>query len=166
MTAKMNVHLFDADDLPVPLSPSAVQLMDEGHVTLFCHFRQNDAIRGIFIKYDFPGYSANDSAMHRIGFFVCSGHDALDLGGPLSAFNQVAAAAGHTPYDLHVISQSGGPVRGNTGLSIETKPVGRRMFDTVVFVGGDTSAAIARMSPIERTSPLRTNAFSNVKVGS
>ncbi|MPV69517.1 GlxA family transcriptional regulator [Burkholderia sp. BE17] len=75
--------------------------------------------------------------MHRIGFFVCSGHDALDLGGPLSAFNQVAGAAGHTPYDLHVISQSGGPVRGNTGLSIETEPVGRRMFDTVVFVGGD-----------------------------
>ncbi|MGC3024456.1 GlxA family transcriptional regulator [Burkholderia sp. DN3021] len=77
--------------------------------------------------------------MHRIGFFVCSGYDALDLGGPLSAFNQVATAAGHTPYDLHVISQSGGPVRGNTGLSIETKPVGRRMFDTVVFVGGDIS---------------------------
>jgi transcriptional regulator GlxA family with amidase domain len=75
--------------------------------------------------------------MHRIGFFVCRGYDALDLGGPLAAFNQVATAAGHTPYDLHVISQSGGPVHGNTGLSIETKPAARRTFDTVVFVGGD-----------------------------
>ena len=36
--------------------------------------------------------------MHRIGFFVCRGYDALDLGGPLSAFNQVATAAGHAPY--------------------------------------------------------------------
>ena len=75
--------------------------------------------------------------MRRIGFFVCPGHDALDLAGPLSAFNQVATAAGHTPYDLRVISKSGGPVVGNTGLPIETRPVGNRRFDTVVFVGGD-----------------------------
>ncbi len=75
--------------------------------------------------------------MHRIGFFVCRGHDALDLAGPLSAFNQVVTAAGHTPYDLHVISQPGGPVLGNTGLSIETRQMGRRTFDTVIFVGGD-----------------------------
>ncbi|VVE49697.1 AraC family transcriptional regulator [Pandoraea capi] len=75
--------------------------------------------------------------MHRVGFFVCHGHDALDLAGPLSAFHQVATAAGHTPYDLHVISQTGGPVMGNTGLPIETMPVGRRAFDTVIFVGGD-----------------------------
>ncbi|RDU96121.1 GlxA family transcriptional regulator [Trinickia dinghuensis] len=75
--------------------------------------------------------------MHRIGFFVCRGHDALDLGGPLSAFRQVTTVAGHAPYDLHVISHSGGPVLGNSGLSIETKPIGKRRFDTVVFVGGD-----------------------------
>ncbi|WP_176040687.1 GlxA family transcriptional regulator [Burkholderia stabilis] len=75
--------------------------------------------------------------MHRIGFFVCHGYDALDLAGPLSAFNQVIKAAGHTPYDLHVVSQSGGPILGNAGLPIETKPIGRRTFDTVIFVGGD-----------------------------
>lgn len=75
--------------------------------------------------------------MHRVGFFVCRGHDALDLAGPLSTFNQVATAAGRSPYDLHIISQAGGPVPGNTGLPIETKPVGRRTFDTVIFVGGD-----------------------------
>ena len=49
----------------------------------------------------------------------------------------MATAAGHTPYELHVISHAGGPVLGNTGLPIETKPIGRRTFDTVVFVGGD-----------------------------
>ncbi|MBY4868937.1 GlxA family transcriptional regulator [Burkholderia sp. Bp9017] len=75
--------------------------------------------------------------MHRIGFFVCRGYDVLDLGGPLSAFNQVATVTGHTPYDLHVISQPGGSVLGNSGVPIETKPAGRRTFDTVVFVGGD-----------------------------
>jgi transcriptional regulator GlxA family with amidase domain len=75
--------------------------------------------------------------MHSVGFFVCRGHDALDLAGPLSTFNQVATAAGRTPYDLQVISRSGGPVLGNSGLLIDTKPVGRRTFDTVIFVGGD-----------------------------
>ncbi|MGY2236398.1 GlxA family transcriptional regulator [Pseudomonas gingeri] len=75
--------------------------------------------------------------MHRVGFFVCHGHDALDLAGPLSTFNQVTTAAGHNPYELHVISQAGGPVPGNTGLPIETKPIGTRRFDTVILVGGD-----------------------------
>jgi transcriptional regulator GlxA family with amidase domain len=75
--------------------------------------------------------------MHRIGFFVCHGYDALDLAGPLSSFNQVATAAGQTPYDLHVISRVGGLVLSNAGLPIETKPIGRRAFDTIIFVGGD-----------------------------
>jgi len=75
--------------------------------------------------------------MHRIGFFVCHGYEPLDLAGPLSAFNQVFTAAGHSPYDLQVVSLDGGQVIGTTGLPIETRPTGRRTFDTVVFVGGD-----------------------------
>lgn len=75
--------------------------------------------------------------MHRIGFFVCQGHEALDLAGPLSAFHQVTAALGRTPYEIHVVSQSGGVVQGNTGLPIQTECVGRGNFDTVIFVGGD-----------------------------
>jgi transcriptional regulator GlxA family with amidase domain len=112
--------------------------------------------------------------MHRIGFFVCRGYDALDLGGPLAAFNQVATAAGHTPYDLHVISQSGGPVHGNTGLSIDTKPAARRTFDTVVFVGGDidpmqTSENIAAARKLaaraSRVASVCTGAFLLAETG-
>ncbi|MCA7949102.1 helix-turn-helix domain-containing protein [Burkholderia seminalis] len=100
--------------------------------------------------------------MHRIGFFVCRGYDALDLGGPLSAFNQVATAAGHTPYDLHVISPSGGPIPGNTGLSIDTKPIGRRTFDTIVFVGGD----IAPMQISENIAVAKKLAARTARVAS
>ncbi|MBJ9963122.1 GlxA family transcriptional regulator [Burkholderia seminalis] len=100
--------------------------------------------------------------MHRIGFFVCRGYDALDLGGPLSAFNQVATAAGHTPYDLHVISPSGGPIPGNTGLSIDTKPIGRRTFDTIVFVGGD----IAPMQISENIAAAKKLAARTARVAS
>jgi transcriptional regulator GlxA family with amidase domain len=106
--------------------------------------------------------------MHRIGFFVCHGHDALDLAGPLSAFNQAATAAGHAPYDLQVISQAGGPVLSNAGLAIETKPFGRRTFDTVIFVGGDIgpmqtpeNVAAARKlgNRTERVASVCTGAF-------
>lgn len=112
--------------------------------------------------------------MRRIGFFVCSGHDALDLAGPLSAFNQVITAAGHTPYDLHVISRSGGPVVGNAGLPIETRPVGNRKFDTVVFIGGDIkpmqtpeNIAIAKQlaSKASRVASVCTGAFLLAETG-
>ena len=112
--------------------------------------------------------------MRRIGFFVCPGHDALDLAGPLSAFNQVATAAGHTPYDLRVISKSGGPVVGNTSLPIETRPVGNRRFDTVVFVGGDIepmqtaeNIAIAKQlaSKASRVASVCTGAFLLAETG-
>lgn len=72
--------------------------------------------------------------MYRVGFFVCSGHDPLDLAGPLSAFNLVAKAVGHKPYELHVVSHSGGAVIGNSGLPVETAPAGKQTFDTEVFL--------------------------------
>lgn len=106
--------------------------------------------------------------MHRIGFFVCHGYDALDLAGPLSAFNQAATAAGHAHYDLQVISQAGGLVLSNAGLAIETKPLGRRTFDTVIFVGGDIgpmqtpeNVAAARKlgNRAERVASVCTGAF-------
>lgn len=112
--------------------------------------------------------------MHRIGFFVCRGHDALDLAGPLSTFNQVIAAAGHTPYDLSVISQPGGPVVGNTGLPIETKPIGKHRFDTVIFVGGDIDpmrtsenigAAKKLSSRASRVASVCTGAFLLAETG-
>jgi len=112
--------------------------------------------------------------MHRIGLFVCRGYDALDLAGPLSAFNQVAVAAGHTPYDLYVISQPGGAVLGTAGLPIETKPVGRRAFDTVIFVGGEietmqTSLNIAAAKKLsakaERVASVCTGAFLLAETG-
>lgn len=112
--------------------------------------------------------------MHRVGFFVCHGHDALDLAGPLSAFNQVSNAAGHTPYDLRVISTSGGLVVGNAGLPIETRPVGNRKFDTVVFVGGDIepmqtpeNIAVAKQlaSKASRVASVCTGAFLLAETG-
>ncbi|CAM3514074.1 GlxA family transcriptional regulator [Rouxiella silvae] len=114
------------------------------------------------------------SFMHRVGFFVCSGYDILDLAGPLSTFNQVAIAAGQMPYTFQVLSQSGGPVVGNSGLPIETKSVGAGTFDTIIFVGGDidpmqTSENIAAArklcSRTSRVASVCTGAFLLAETG-
>ena len=89
--------------------------------------------------------------MHRVGFFVCRGHDALDLAGPLSAFNQVAVATPDSPYELRVISQAGGSVTGNSGLAVETTAAGGQDFDTVIFIGGN----IEPMSEAENVASAR-----------
>lgn len=112
--------------------------------------------------------------MHRVGFFICSGHDALDLAGPLSAFNQVATAVGRSPYELHIISQSGGQLIGNAGLPVETKAAGQVELDTILFIGGDirsmqTSANItvakqlAKLTP--RVASVCTGAFLLAETG-
>lgn len=75
--------------------------------------------------------------MHRVGFFICPGHEVLDLAGPLGAFKMVQTVVGRETYELHVISENGGPVCGSTGLPIETKPYKNIVADTVLFIGGD-----------------------------
>lgn len=76
--------------------------------------------------------------MHHIGLFVSEEHEALDLAGPLAAFTHVSTVTGSSPYALHLISQAGGSVTGNTGLAIETKPFRGPRFGTVIFIGGDS----------------------------
>lgn len=75
--------------------------------------------------------------MHKIGFFVCPGHEVLDLAGPLAAFKMVQTVLGRETYDLQVISENGGAVLGSAGLPIETKPYENVAVDTVLFVGGE-----------------------------
>ncbi|WP_034302723.1 GlxA family transcriptional regulator [Herbaspirillum sp. RV1423] len=100
--------------------------------------------------------------MHRVGFFVCRGYETLDLAGPLAAFNHVIAVAGQTPYDLHLISQPGGPMISNAGFPLETKSFARKKFDTVIFVGGD----IEPMQTSENIAAAKRLSFASPRVAS
>lgn len=112
--------------------------------------------------------------MHKIGFFVCHGHDPLDLAGPLTAFNHVTTVAGHSPYSLHVLSHAGGLVAGNTRLSIVTEPAAACTLDTVTFIGGDMAplqapeniaAARQLMRDASRVASVCTGAFLLAETG-
>lgn len=70
-------------------------------------------------------------------FYVCPGHQLLDLAGPLCALQAAAAFAGGTPYRLQVVSTTGRPVPSSVGLRTETRPTADLPLHTVVMVGGD-----------------------------
>ena len=74
-------------------------------------------------------------------FFVYPGIKLLDLSGPLQVFSDAndIACVSKRPYRFAVVSLSGGPIRTDTLLEIDTTPVGdftRRGLDTFVAVGG------------------------------
>jgi transcriptional regulator GlxA family with amidase domain len=75
--------------------------------------------------------------MHAIGLFLCPDHLALDLAGPLSAFEKANSLSGRALYDLHVISELGGPVVGSSGLPMHTRCFEEMELDTAIFIGGE-----------------------------
>src|SRR5215472_11339758 len=71
----------------------------------------------------------------------------LDIAGPLQTFAttcELFAGRGETadprrPYDIVLVSRTGGPVRTTSGLVVETRPlsaVARQPIDTIIAVGG------------------------------
>jgi transcriptional regulator GlxA family with amidase domain len=78
--------------------------------------------------------------MHRIAFFAVSGHEILDLAGPLSAFSVANTLGPRSLYRISVLSPAGGMVEGSAGLPLHTAgSADDGQYDTVVFVGGDVA---------------------------
>lgn len=74
-----------------------------------------------------------------IWFVVFPGFELLDLGGPLCAFNLAIDFHG-APYQIHVVSASGGLVAGSSGISIATVvPPDAPHLDTLMVVGAPTA---------------------------
>jgi transcriptional regulator GlxA family with amidase domain len=73
---------------------------------------------------------------YKVTFVVAPEFEMLDLSGPMCAFN-FALAYHCGPYELSVVSNTGGPVLSFHGISIETsRPVSASPSDTVIVVGG------------------------------
>lgn len=74
--------------------------------------------------------------MHRVGFVVYPGNSVMGF-----AVASVFETANHTAvndfYDVHFISEAGGPVQTSVGLKLDTEPFNQTAFDTII-VGGAT----------------------------
>jgi transcriptional regulator GlxA family with amidase domain len=74
--------------------------------------------------------------MHRIGLIVPNDFQLLSLA-PMAAFEMTASKPPCLPparphYDLHLLSEHGGPVRSSCGLIVETEAFGDPAFDTII----------------------------------
>ncbi|MET3649857.1 GlxA family transcriptional regulator [Phyllobacterium ifriqiyense] len=78
-----------------------------------------------------------------IGFLVFPGFQALDLSGPLAAFELANGVLGNSVYSMRTISEHGGHVTSSAGLSVITEKVTQFGYDTIVVTGGEGAPAIA-----------------------
>ena len=98
----------------------------------------------------------------RIGFYVHSGHQLLDLAGPLDAFQAANAAAQRRLYDLRVVSRAGGLVVGGAGVPVGTTCFDAASFDMLLVVGG----AIEIMRHPSEVEAVRRLAIATVRIAS
>lgn len=72
--------------------------------------------------------------VRRIAFVVFPGFQALDLAA-MTVFEMANLEAGEDSYRVELVSLEGGLVAASSGVRMETAPLGRQRFDTVL-VGG------------------------------
>lgn len=73
--------------------------------------------------------------MQRIGFVVFPDFQVMGFAA-LTAFEVSNLVAGKPFYNMHLLSENGGPVRASAGFSVETKSFGKKAFDTVIIGAG------------------------------
>ena len=73
--------------------------------------------------------------MQRIGFIVFPGFQAMSFAAA-SVFEFANITAGEPFYDMHTLSETGGPIPSSIGMVIETKAFSRTVFDTIIVGGG------------------------------
>jgi transcriptional regulator GlxA family with amidase domain len=72
--------------------------------------------------------------MQRVGFIVYPGFEVLSLS-TTTAFEVANLVAGKELYQLHIISQTGGPVQTSIGAAVETEPFSDLVYDTMIVAG-------------------------------
>src|SRR5258708_39866410 len=81
--------------------------------------------------------------MQRIGFTLLPGFQVISFAA-ISVFEFANREIGEQVYDVHLLSETGGPIRSSIGISVATEPFDDRNFDTLI-VGG--SAVAGSLTP-------------------
>jgi len=74
--------------------------------------------------------------MHKIAFVVFDGFQSMALA-TQSVFEYANVTVERQVYQIHFVSEHGGPVPASSGMSILTVPFSGRSYDTVIVGGGD-----------------------------
>jgi transcriptional regulator GlxA family with amidase domain len=111
--------------------------------------------------------------MQRVGFVVFPGFQTMSFAAA-SVFEFANITAGEPFYDMHTLSETGGPIPSSIGMAIETKAFSRTPFDTII-VGGGTgivpttpgvlSFVRKSLKTARRTASICTGAFVLAEAG-
>ncbi len=117
---------------------------------------------------DVKDFDPSKTAMAKqIGFFLYPGYLLLDLAGPMSAFALAERFSNAQPYRIRMVSVPGGPISNSYGISVDTSPLKRGSFDTLIVVGGkrwalhpeERAALRCASSKAKRLASVCTGAF-------
>ena len=79
--------------------------------------------------------------MRDIAFLVYPGYSLMALA-VTAGFEVANSMVDQPPYDLHFVSETGGPVKTSAGLMLQTEVFTDKPFDTLVVGGATYSSAI------------------------
>jgi transcriptional regulator GlxA family with amidase domain len=125
------------------------------------------------INYLFWTRSNQEAAMPAVAFVVYDGFHSMALAAQ-SVFEFTNRALPEPFYQTLNLSETGGPVRASSGLTMLTEAIGDCLFDTVIFSGGDLVTVIppgviafARRcaESARRTASICTGAFVLAEAG-
>jgi transcriptional regulator GlxA family with amidase domain len=104
--------------------------------------------------------------MRRIGCIAYPDFHVLSLS-ILSVFEAANRRAPEPLYDLHILSENGGPVRTSGGLSLETEPLDDGEFDTLIVLGTlhEKPTFSAGLIGYLRTAPGRARRVASICTG-
>jgi transcriptional regulator GlxA family with amidase domain len=73
--------------------------------------------------------------LQRIGVVTFPGFHVMSFA-TMSIFEVANSEFGERRYDVHFLSENGGPLRTSAGLVVETEPFDNSLFDTLIVGGG------------------------------
>ncbi len=79
--------------------------------------------------------------MQRIGFTLLPGFQVVSFA-VISVFEFANREIGEQVYDVHLLSETGGPIRSSIGISVATEPFDDRNFDTLLVGGSAVAGAV------------------------
>lgn len=105
-------------------------------------------------------------SQRRIGLLLLPGFQVMCFSA-FSVFEVANKKIRKTIYDLHVLSEKGGPVASSFGMEVSTEPVGTRDFDTILIgVGMEIPSTPAAIISYLRESSRTTRRLASICLGS
>jgi len=103
--------------------------------------------------------------MQRIGFLIFPGFQIMTLAAA-SVFEFANLTLQRANYEVHVVSESGGPIASSLGAPIQTEAIGTQSFDTLLIGGGVGVPVVApSLIDIIRNSPQTSRRVASICTG-